>query len=102
MRTIAIGAIAALFLATGTAHAGMCSNYLCGEVEVHHCLAKPGYNDGKFWSYQTTINIPLKDGEQEQRVRNVTSGLFVHDTETDKAAYYLKGKRYSCKKWEAQ
>ena len=98
MRTkLLLTGIAALFLAMGTAHAGMCDNYLCGEVEVQVCLVKPGYNNGKFWSYQTNINIPL-GSDPEHLTPNATSGLFVGEPGTDhKGTYYLKGKRYRCK-----
>jgi hypothetical protein len=95
MRKAAI-AIAVLFLATGTAHAGMCNSYICGKVEVHHCLVKPSYNNGKFWSEQTTINIPLKEDKKGNFVdENVASGVFVYGPSNP--TYYLNGKRYPCK-----
>ena len=59
---------------------------------MHVCLAKPGYNDGKFWSHQVTINIPLDDPEHYLP----NSGVFVGGPDSE-GVYYLKGKRHSCK-----
>jgi len=101
MKKTLLTGVAALFLETGTAHAAMCSNYLCGKVEVHSCLVKPSYNDNKFWSIQTTINIPINtqdDNIQDDNYEAPNSGVFVGGLDTGRATYYLKGKRYKCER----
>jgi len=73
-RVIIITGIAALVLATGTAHAGNCSSYQCGKIEVHSCYIKPSYNNDKFASDETTINIP-EGMRNKTRRGNSTSGV---------------------------
>jgi hypothetical protein len=96
MMKYALALGAALFLTTGTAHAGNCSSYQCGKIEVHSCYVKPSYNNNKFASHQATINIP--EGMQNKTRRgNSTSGAFIQNDITGTTAYYLNGKRYRCK-----
>jgi hypothetical protein len=91
-RALLIG-IAALFLATGTAHAGNCRNYQCGEVKVQACLYK---EDGKVAGEEVAIQIPNNFNNKIGR-EQWTSGTFLYNGIEEPIAYFIKGKRYKCK-----
>jgi len=60
MKAALLAGIAALLLATGTAHARCCVWSKCGNVFVQHQLVKEGYGRGKRHTDILLENPPLK------------------------------------------
>jgi hypothetical protein len=47
-------------------------------IHIHSCYVKPSYNNDKFASDETTINIP-EGIRNKTRRGNSTSGAFIHN-----------------------
>jgi hypothetical protein len=86
---------AALFLATGTAHAMNSYYYECGDdTEVALAIAK---DTGKVLGTNVWIKIRLR-GKQPD-VKRVVGGTVVFKEIDDAPALYRNGKKIECKKY---